>query len=90
MTKPVNSSHRGTLPCVGAISDASTSARLVAAREAALPVLVDLAPRLVLADLLFLAHRQVRADLADLAQVPVEEVPGEVRHRSRSAAMAER
>ena len=54
---------------------------------------VDLAPRLVLADLLFPAHRQVRADLADLAllaQVPVEEVPEAVRHRSRSAAMAER
>ena len=58
-----------------------------------LQLLVDLAPRLALADLLFLAHRQVRADLADLAllsQVPAEEVPVALRHRSRSVAMAER
>jgi len=55
-----------------------------------LPVLVDLACRLALADLLFLAPRQVRADLALLARVPAEEVPVAVRHRSRSAAMAGR
>ena len=67
MTKPVSSNRRGTRPCAGVISGASTSVALVAAREAALPVLprvqvvVDrallplLVSRPVLARLLFLA-----------------------------------
>ena len=102
MTKPVNSSRRGTLRSVGAISGASTLVALVVevAREAALPVLpllqvvVDLGPLPLLAWLLVLPQRPVLAQqpvLADLlveAELSAEEVSVEVIRRSLSAAMA--
>src|SRR5690348_3912768 len=77
MTRPVRSSRRGTLPCAGGISDASTLAALAVpavavGREAAprvrglLRVVVRPAPPPVLTSPLVLAQGRLRADEAQL------------------------
>src|SRR5688572_1432086 len=98
MTKRVNSSRPGTLPCVAEISGASTSAVSAVAGEAALPVLarlrvaVDLGPLPVVAQLRGLLQVAVLPDLLAAllvgAELPAGEASAAAIRRSRSAAMA--